>query len=292
MSSSNSKAERLRIALHSMTERLIKLTHQVQIEYFERSGYGFTVFAPNFYWEEPTVKARSLQIDIKREYEQWLEIVKVVFAKAPNDVLDQLNSADKQFRMWLELESNWSLTPDPNKNEQILQKDISEFDKLIQILEASASNEIIVIPDTNSIVAESDPCSYRSLLNATSFTFLLLPTVLGELDNLKNNHRNPDFREKVKKSISRIKGWRKQGSLINGVTVDKSIIVRATASEPNMKSTLSWLDPEVGDDRLIANVLEIEAISPSAEVVLVTGDINLQNKADVAMIKTFDNPNA
>ncbi len=236
------------------------------------------------------MEARALQHDIKREYEKWIELVKVVFAKAPNDVSNKLEESDKQLRKWIELETNWALTSNLAENEQNLRKDINEFDELIRILEVSPSSEIIVIPDTNSIVAEPDPRIYRSLVGATNFTFLLLPTVLGELDNLKNNHRNPDFREKVKKSISRIKGWRNQGSLISGVTVDGNITVRAVAPEPDMESTLSWLDSGVGDDRLIASILEIEAISPSAEVILVTGDINLQNKADVAMINTVDNP--
>ena len=247
MSSTNSKATRLRISLHSIAERLVQLTRQVPINYFDPFDYGVVVFAPKFHWGEPPVKARVLQHEIKREYEKWIELVKVVFAKAPNDVSNKLDEADKKLRKWLELETSWSLTSNLNENELTLRKDINEFDELIRILEVSPSTEIIVIPDTNSIVAEPDPRIYRSLVGATNFTFLLLPTVLGELDNLKNNHRNPDFREKVKKSISRIKGWRNQGSLISGVTVDGNITVRAVAPEPDMESTLSWLDSGVSD---------------------------------------------
>ena len=64
--------------------------------------------------------------------------------------------------------------------------------------------------------------------------FLLLPTVLAELDTLKNNHRNSDFRKKVNKVIARVKGWRTQGTLRNGVTVSGTITVKAVASEPDM----------------------------------------------------------
>lgn len=260
MLSSNSKAARLRISLLSIAKRLIQLTYQVPVQYFNRYAYNTVFIAPEFYWGQPSVETRYLQHEIKRDYEQWIELVRLVFAKAPKDISNKLNEADKKLRTWIELEDNWLLTDNPERNEQNLRNDINEFDELILILEASPAKEIIVIPDTNSIVAESDPCAYRSLVGNTNFTYLLLSTVLGELDSLKNNHRNPDFREKVKKSISRIKGWRNQGSLINGVTVDKSITVRAIAAEANMQYTLSWLDSEVGDDQLIANILEIEAI--------------------------------
>jgi predicted ribonuclease YlaK len=44
------------------------------------------------------------------------------------------------------------------------------------------------------------------------------------------------------------------------------------------------------DDRIIAAVLAVAAEHPAARVVLVTGDINLQNKADAAMLETADTP--
>jgi predicted ribonuclease YlaK len=101
-------------------------------------------------------------------------------------------------------------------------------------------------------------------------------------------HRNQDVREKAKKVITRIKGWRAQGPLLDGVLVDKTIIVRALHNEPKVADSLSWLDADNADDRIVASVLHIQATSPSAHVILVTGDINLQNKADAAMIETVE----
>ena len=60
------------------------------------------------------------------------------------------------------------------------------------------------------------------------------------------------------------------------------------ANEPDMKSSLSWLRGDVRDDRIIASVLELQSVNPVSRVILVTGDINLQNKADVAMIECID----
>ena len=145
-----------------------------------------------------------------------------------------------------------------------------------------------MIPDTNAIASEPAPIKYKRIAIDDTFVFLLLPTVLAELDALKIYHRNPDFREKVIKVINMIKGWRNQDNLRDGVTVDRTITVKAIANEPDMAQTLSWLAKENRDDRIIASVLQVQSAYPHARIVLVTGGINLSNKADVARIETAE----
>lgn len=71
-----------------------------------------------------------------------------------------------------------------------------------------------------------------------------------------------------------MKGYRQQGNLIDGVTVEKTIKIKMVASEPNFDKTLSWLDKENSDDKIIASALEIQRDNPSSAVCLVTSDIN------------------
>lgn len=119
--------------------------------------------------------------------------------------------------------------------------------------------------------------------------------MLGELDELKIAHKNPDVRERAKRAIARIKGWRDQarragGTLNDGTVVDRSITIQSLHVEPDVNNSLSWLDGSVADDRIIAAVLALTAEHPAARVVLVTGDVNLQNKADAAMVEAADTP--
>jgi predicted ribonuclease YlaK len=51
-----------------------------------------------------------------------------------------------------------------------------------------------------------------------------------------------------------------------------------------------WLDPENVDDRIIASVFEVQRLQPSSAVVLVTGDISLQTKAEAAAIPWAEIP--
>lgn len=286
-----STVTRIRDRLAAVVNGLAQLVKTLPIRRFEQHGDGIIFIGPEYYWGELSAEQRAAQLALKRDYEPLSELLALLLRGAPKDLVGQLQDADKGFRVWLELEdSNWSVSPNTAANEEGLRSVARELEQILNVLDKAGENEIILVPDTNSLLAIVDPTEYRNVAGHGSFVFMLLPTVLGELDRLKVAHRNPDVREKAKNVITRIKGWRHQGSLMNGVTVDKSITVKASHSEPDMNRTLSWLDANVQDDRIVASVLALQAEQPSACIVLVTGDINLQNKADAALIVTAEVP--
>jgi hypothetical protein len=151
-------------------------------------------------------------------------------------------------------------------------------------------SKVTLVPDTNAFVRCPDPVHYAEIAGGDSYDFVLLPTVLSELDELKVKHRDAEFREKVEGVIRRIKGWGTQGNLLNGVTVNKTVTVRTVAREPDFSKTLGWLDRANNDDRVIASVLELQRAMPSTAILLVTGDINLQNKAQAASLPYAEPP--
>jgi len=280
--------ERIRSRLNDVADGMAELIRTLPVRRIERNSGGVVFFGPEYWWGDLSPEQRATQLTLKRRYEPVAELHALLLRDAP-DLARQRGDADKQFRVWLELESNWSIKPDAAANEKALKSATSEIERTLSVLALAGSAEMILVPDTNSLLAEANPAEYRNV-GGHSFVFMLLPTVLGELDKLKIGHRNPDVCEKAKRVITRIKGWRNQGSLVEGVTVDKSITVLAAPSEPDMGRTLSWLDATNQDDRIIASVLSLQVQRPSARIVLVTGDINLLNKADVAFVETADIP--
>jgi hypothetical protein len=58
----------------------------------------------------------------------------------------------------------------------------------------------------------------------------------------------------------------------------------AIAAEPRMSDSLPWLDPGSPDDRLLASVIEVMRLNPRASVIVVTRDINFQNKLEFARV--------
>lgn len=244
---------------------------------------------PQHYFTDLTPEQMNVQLGLKRDYDRWIERVRLLLSSAPKRLEADIKKADDACRRWIELSSNWSIRPNPNHNVQHLRGDFAGAAELLNIL-GPDDGRIFVVPDTNSLLASANPTIYRMPAGRDEFFFVLTPTVLRELDELKVLHRNPDVREKAQKAVTRIKGWRNQGNLLNGVVVDRTITVTAIAEEPQMQATLSWLDPTNADDRIIASVLLIEAKFPASQVLLVTGDINLQNKADAAQVSTAELP--
>jgi hypothetical protein len=108
---------------------------------------------------------------------------------------------------------------------------------------------------------------------------------------LKINHRNEDVRAKAETLISRIKGYRARGRLTAGVPLRKPIsTIRLLAAEPRMDDSLSWLVPTSRDDQFIASTVETIRQHPRSAVTIVTRDINLQNKAELARLPFVEPP--
>ena len=275
--------DKMNSELSEIVSDLSKLIPTVPIKRLRRSETIVMVF-PDYYHETLNSEQKNIQLGIKRRYDKWFERLNKLLSDAPKNVLYDLKKADNSFRCWVEFGTIWGLTPYVETNISKLEKDASGLRSLLSIFKSNDKAETILIPDTNSLLATADPTAYRQLAENVPFTFLLMPTILRELDELKINHRNPDVRDKAKAIVTRIKGWRQQGSLSTGVTVDHDITVKTRSQEPQMAKSLSWLDASVPDDRFIASVLEAIVDHPSANLYLITGDINLLNKADTAGI--------
>jgi hypothetical protein len=293
----NTTAARLRATLDRIVEEILALTRGIAVHRFERDA-GEVVFllGADFYFDTLNPPQQAAQMKVKRKYETFSEIVGVLLRAAPETLLSQWKEADERFRTaWIELGTNYALTPDRSRNEASLRKDAGALEQILSVFEGVGEGEVLLVADTNSLVDQPDPVMYRTIAGRGDFRFILLPPVLGELDELKIAHKNPDVREGAKRAITRIKGWRDQarragGTLNDGAVVDGTITIQSLHVEPDVKGSLSWLDATVADDRIIAAVLAVAAEHPAARVVLVTGDVNLQNKADAAMLETADTP--
>lgn len=251
---------------------------------------GIVVIAPEHYWGEPDDQQRRLQIELKSKYADWSEQMRLLFCGTPDDLQHEIANTDDFVRTWIERQSAWEIEPDKEANKRTFRKRIAVFHDALTTLDDAKRAKVTLVPDTNAFAWCPDPVQYRDIAGDDSYDFLLLPTVLSELDDLAMKARDDGFREKVKAAIRRYKGWRAQGRLLDGVTVNQTITVRSVAREPTFEKTLHWLDRTIKDDRIVASVLELQRAMPSAMIVLVTSDVNLQNKADAASIPCAESP--
>lgn len=284
--------EKIEIWLKEIEEGLCNFISAIRIGKFRNNPYsGVAVIAPPYFYDKNiSDDQKKLQIDLKKKFSEWEEHFLLLTKNLSSDIKKtKIQESIKYIKKQIGLKSDWVIRSTIDGNIEEIKK---RFEELYNIINLFKSEDfIILIPDTNSLIKAPDFERYKDLAG-DEITILLMPTVLSELDKLKIVHRDNNFRKKVESVINRIKGYRTQGSLLKGVIVYKTIVIKMIAKEPNFNNTLSWLDKNNNDDRFIASVMEYQVDNPSHRVFLITSDINLQNKAEMAKLPFFETPNS
>lgn len=231
---------------------------------------------------------RRIQSKLLEEYRRFHALLGALLREQPKDSLELLSDSHKLLLQTIEQESTWcsSTREALDKAVEALQNEL----KLLHRLYDPSEGEVILVPDTNALLynPKIETWAFESV---PKHTILLAPTILSELDVLKINHRNEAVRKKAETLIRQVKEYRRRGRLTEGVPLVKGVAtVSAVATEPNMEDSLPWLDPGNNDDRFLASVLEVMRSRPQSAVVIVTRDINLQNKAEFARIPFIEPP--
>jgi hypothetical protein len=253
----------------------------------EVSGIAF--IGPTRYWAELDVDQRRLQAKALDAYRRYEPILGALLQGQPPELTDRAKEAHQTLAEILEQGgSTWYRT-----GQEAVDAAGRALDTQLELLSfldgGGADDEVIMVPDTNALLRRPELDEWT--FGAGRFTLLLLPQVLRELDEQKMRATRPELRETAESVIRRIKDLAGRGSLQAGVTLrrDKST-VRSIATEPNMEETLEWLDPTSGDDRIIAGMIDAMRRFPRSTVVLVTTDVNLQNKAAFAALPFVEPP--
>jgi hypothetical protein len=282
--------ERLTSELQKIEEAILDLWHKSQIEEFRNDPYsGVVFFVHPYYWKALPIEHRAAQARLLSRYRHWYELFYRCHAQHSSDMQDNLDQTNAHVLAAIELKSDWSTAATFEENRTLLSDKLNYFRSLLEQYFGDET-EFVLVPDTNALLKAADPAQYGDVIDSTSFTFVIVPTVLAELDGLKRSRATQAVGDKAEKAIRIIKGLRKQGSVLEGVTVAKTITVKMIPTEPRMADLPSWLDPNNQDDRIIGSVLEIQSARPSTVVVLVTDDMNLQNKAEMAFLTWAEPP--
>jgi len=233
-------------------------------------------------------EGRQIQAHVLEQYRRFYALLTVLLKDQPKDTLKELSEENTVMMCTIEQNHTWCKNTQEVFHEavQALQREL----KLLNRLYDSSDGEAIYVPDTNALLYNPDLESWM-FPETPRFAIVLLPTVLSELDLLKVNHRNEEVRKKAEKLTRKVKEYRRRGSLISGVTLVKGrSTIQAIAIEPNVKSSLPWLDSDNDDDRILAGVIEVMRARPRSPVLTVSRDINFQNKTEFANIPFIEPP--
>jgi hypothetical protein len=244
-------------------------------------------------WGPSSPEATVLRMQITGDYTDWFHRVSLLFPHPTREVARELRELDKFVRKWLDRGSHdFSVPSTIAEAKTVAAGRWDRFRALLTMVTPPGGSGLRLIPDTNSILRNPDFATYGRPFDASGFTVHLIPTVLSELDKIKDQGKTPDVREKSRKFNSHIKGLRKKGHLSAGIGLTKTITVKTEAKEVDVRGTLEWLDPDVNDDRIAAAALRLQSDHPGDTVVLITSDLGLQTKADAIGLPYEETPPA
>ena len=263
------------------------LLHHSQIRYCGQieGVIGFS----SYEWVKIDHQGQQIQARLYKEYSCLAELMETLISELPSEYQRTFKECKGEVLSCIEQNRQvWD-----SSTTEVFEKVHGNLDKQFELVKNLYSNNDgghIFVPDTNAILINPhlDKWTFE---DAVKFEIILTPSVLSELDQLKMVGRNEEVRNKAQSIIRSIKEYRRRGRLTEGVTLKKNVsMIRALAVEPEFEKTFSWLQEDNKDDRLLASFMEIMKGYPNSVVILVTSDINLQNKAEYARLPFLEPP--
>ena len=277
--------------IDKISKEFWKLLKEVPIQEWEKKeikgiGRVHVVGRAQYRYLERSIEQNRLHINLQKKYKTFINRVDFLMEQIPTEINKKYQAAKEEFEVWFYFKNNHFLTLDVETNKKRFYESVKKLKENLKLFENK--EEIIIVPDTNALLTQLNPILYKEIVKKGKFTFLLLPIVISELDKLKATHQKKEVRSKAEKAIKRIKGWRQQGKITQGVRVDKTITIKSEVIEPNYQNMPKWLNKENNDDKILMSLLEIQTRYPWATIVLISRDINLLNKAEYMNILNMD----
>ena len=240
-------------------------------------------------WSPLDLEGQRFQSKLLEDYRRLFATLNVLLYNQPSDALDSLTQANETILSLINQTGSTYLASSKEAFDDGEQAYKSLL-LLVARLYDTDQEEIILVPDTNALL-------YNHQLEKWTFDFgqpfvlIFVPAVVSELDFLKVNHKNEVVRRKVLSLIKQYKEYRSRGNILAGVSiVNGRSKIAAIALEPEMNHSLPWLRADNNDDCLLASAIEIMRQNPRKQVLMVTLDINLQNKCDYAKVPYIEPP--
>ncbi len=245
------------------------------------SGVVFITGTP-FHWSELPLHLHPQQSRILEEYRRFAETLRVLLREQPQARLETFRDDGATVLDFVNRDPSSHSTARAALGDAVaaLRRQVALIDGLY-----STSAGTLLVPDTNALYWNPALEEWRVPWVSTSFTLILTPTVLKEVDLHKLDERSSGRRAKAERLARQVSEYRRRGSLLSGVPLVNGVsTVMAIAIEPRMAESLSWLDPTNADDRLLASIIEIMRVNSHAAVTVVTRDLNFQNKLEFARV--------
>lgn len=280
--------EIVRSRVQSVNDALAALLELSAVRYedINAGGGAFFIGWNKWQWQPLPDDAQPLVGAARRAHDELSSFAAMVFrAGAP----DRVNVVDELSQWLLRLieQPNGSYPEGAPASSipQIVAGVAPRLDEFMTRVErlptAHGKDERLLVADTSALLDRPDLQNWT--LDGGSWTIVLVPQVLAELDERK---RDPRTAEPADKVIRQLNDLDRRGDTFAGVPLAGMLTIREIAASPDMDSTLPWLQVDTPDDVIIAAALELVLRELRARVGLLASDRNVLNKGRMAGLST------
>lgn len=225
-------------------------------------GGGFVGF-PEWGWAPSDPSHERTRMELLARWKELAHRWRLLFPTPTPRVAETLDHALDQIHIWIQREAGDQSVPGGIEAAKATGDEcFGQLQELLTMLPADPVPVRLVV-DTNALIDDPDLTIYKPTMGE-HYTVHLLPVVLGELDDLHRAGRTVELRSAAAAAGRRIKGYRGNGDIRSGVRVQAKIYMQFEHAEPDMTTTLHWLDRQVPDDRLVAAALDLQVRHPGS----------------------------
>jgi len=120
---------------------------------------------------------------------------------------------------------------------------------------------------------------WLQVLGARRVCLMLTTTVLEELNRHKDDAKNPGRQKRAKDILSKLDDILPTNTAGISVSVRQNVTLQEILEAPDIDWKAAKLDPQKGDDYLLASILDFRIANPEATICLVTRDFPVRRKA-------------
>lgn len=249
---------------------------------------GMRTIAPRYsFSHDLDIQQRQQQNILLNRFQEWEEHFRLMIRVMPSQFKKEINNILHYIVSRIELKHDWLIEATIEANAKQISKNISFLYEVFLILEESKTGYLLV-PDSDYLINSGSISQFGPLFGLTEYRLVLLPSVLDEIRLLARSGSLGELQVRAQKLLDEVKRLKRKGSLIKGIELSQAVTLQVPPVEADFDNTLKWLDRNLLDDRIIAALLAFEHSHPDRIVVLLSDNINLQNKAELAGIPYFE----
>ncbi len=264
------------------------LLNYVQLRYEDINADGGVFFVGwnKWRWGEPKEGAQPHVGTARQAWGSLSSLVAQAVRRSAPERLRQLEGPSELFRRIIEHDDERGAPAASVDGIRVaVSEALNEVRELLHGLpSAHGPGGRLLVPDTNALLYKPELADWTP--PDGPWTVVLVPQVLRELDQIKM--RPNELGKKADGVIRRIKEYSRRGDTFVSVRISDLLAMREVAIDPDMASTLPWLQAGHADDELLASALELRGDNLNAALALATRDRNLQNKARLASVPYLD----